>query len=282
MKKIFISHSVQDEEIAAAFIELFHAGMDIRKSDIFCSSKYESLEIGTDFVDEIRRALEESEVVIALLSPSYMDSLFCHIEWGASWVSDKKVKPVVIPPLTFSQLGKPVGDKQAMMVNDKQRLAQLYEELRDLKLAGKGLDDFVTQREVFLNKMEKLLEARERKTQQLRAPQGSLSPQSVPASEGIVEARITEVYRKEGLEFLKLDKRIGLQLLRQLKETRALEEQEWEREQHWLDNRYYKIRGAAEGMKVAFKVTGSKYYEHIDHGPEHLYDVRNIYFNPIF
>lgn len=259
--KVFISHSAEDKDIVEAVIDLLHGGMDIKKSEIFCTSLSGSLTIGEEFIGRIRREINECEVVIFLLSEAYMDSFFCNVECGAAWALGKNIKPVLIPPLTFPDLKKPIDGNQAIMINDERGIAQLYDELKAVGVAAAGTDDFINHRKLFLDKIRNLTAVQLSEEDDIN---------------GIVEIKVTEIYKPEDNKFLKIEKRIDKELLRQL-ESKNLDS--WEKEEHWLDNQFHKIRSVKEGDRLKIKVTGSKYYSSIIHGEKKIYNVRNIYFS---
>ena len=64
MNKLFISHCAKDQSEVCRLIDLLTLGMGVCKDDIFCTSINGTLPIGESFSENIRKALQESEVVL--------------------------------------------------------------------------------------------------------------------------------------------------------------------------------------------------------------------------
>lgn len=86
MKGVFISHSTKNRELVEQFVEFLKLGMGVENSRIFCTSENGTLPTGRNFVEIIRQEVQEREMVIALITPEYLQSRFCMMELGAAWV----------------------------------------------------------------------------------------------------------------------------------------------------------------------------------------------------
>ena len=73
--KIFISHSSKDKETVISLSDLLINYFKIEKDSIFCTSFDDSLKVGIDFNKEIKKQLNESDMVILLISENYMTQL---------------------------------------------------------------------------------------------------------------------------------------------------------------------------------------------------------------
>jgi TIR domain len=105
--KIFISHSSIDKNIIDKFVEkVLQLSLKIPDGDIFCSS-IEGLGIttGKDFREVIKDKITKASLVIIFLSENYKKSEICLNEMGAAWVLSKDVIPILIPPVTFKEVG---------------------------------------------------------------------------------------------------------------------------------------------------------------------------------
>lgn len=103
-KDLFISHSCKDKEMAEMFKNMLIVGLNIDGKRIYCSSlKGYDTPGGEFFVNDIRRKMLDSKIVIALMSKNYMGSQFCMSELGAAWYA-KKLLPIVLPDLQISEL----------------------------------------------------------------------------------------------------------------------------------------------------------------------------------
>lgn len=103
--KIFLSHAAVDDTIADLLCTLLSDGVEIGRSNIFCSSlPGQTIEGGFNFIERIKERLQEANIVFVLFSQNYLDSQFCLAELGACWINEKKVIPLVVPPLKFRHL----------------------------------------------------------------------------------------------------------------------------------------------------------------------------------
>jgi len=86
-KKVFISHSHEDEVLAKALVDLLH-DIGFEYSEIFCSSVPAcSIPEGGNIFEEIRNQFEKHDLfVIFIHSPRLYGSLVSMNEMGAAWV----------------------------------------------------------------------------------------------------------------------------------------------------------------------------------------------------
>ncbi|MBS5062168.1 MAG: toll/interleukin-1 receptor domain-containing protein [Hungatella hathewayi] len=255
--KVFISHAAKDSELIDAFYNFLHDGMGI--SDIFCSSKKGSLGIGEDFINRIREELRGCEAVIFLITPEYLKSPFCLIEMGAAWALGKYVKPVLVPPLTFGDLCKPLERTQAVMINDLEGLDTLYKELGKLNITTASSLHFVDALKRFLPSC------------------GILTPDE----KGVYRAVITEIYRvpKGDAYYYKIKGKISVEDLKKGRNTEKLDR--WDVEQQWISARFVKVENLRVGDILEFELDGGDFMEGVKHGGKLLTDVRNLYYkNP--
>jgi len=158
-KRIFISHSSEEKALADAFVDLLVLGLNINSNEIFCTS-LEGLGIptGENFIEFIREQLEESEIVISLLSQNYYDSAFCLCELGASWVLSGEHYPIVIPPLKFSDIEDVLKNNHMRMIDSDNDLSELKDELEDaLDLTNIRTPRWESKKDQFLKKLPKIL-----------------------------------------------------------------------------------------------------------------------------
>ena len=59
MKKVFISFSSKNQQLAEKFLEFLQLGMGLRRRDVFCTALPETLQTGENFMDSIRPQMEE-------------------------------------------------------------------------------------------------------------------------------------------------------------------------------------------------------------------------------
>lgn len=84
--KIFISHSSIDKDISDILIDFF-ISMGISRDSIFCSSSPGN-DVKQNISTEVKNAIKDSCVNIAILSNSYYKSAYCLNEAGIFWFRD--------------------------------------------------------------------------------------------------------------------------------------------------------------------------------------------------
>jgi TIR domain len=99
MRKIFISHSSKDKELADSIQMLIETGIGLPHNEVFCTSLDGlGIPVGVpDFKEYIRKEMQDCDTVVALISRNYYDSPFCMCELGAVWVQAKNFFPILVP-----------------------------------------------------------------------------------------------------------------------------------------------------------------------------------------
>jgi hypothetical protein len=130
--RVFISHAAADKDLAAAFVTLLKE-IGVRGADIFCTSLAgHKVPAGKDFKLYIRDQLRESDLVVALISKSYLDSSFCLCEVGAVWIlTHEHFFPYVVHPATFSDFDGALHGTQGLKIDEASDLSELRDALRE-------------------------------------------------------------------------------------------------------------------------------------------------------
>lgn len=151
--KIFISHSSKDILIVESFVEkILRLSLNISPEHIFCTS-IEGLGImtGDDFRDKIKNEITNAEVVILILSLSYKESEICLNEMGAAWVLNKKVIPIILPPLEYREVGALHITNQIARIDVANGIDNIIHSLQsklnlkpiDVRVLNKHRDEFI-------------------------------------------------------------------------------------------------------------------------------------------
>ena len=133
-KRIFISHSSEDILLGNAFVSLIQTGMGASEDEIFHTLKSgQGIGSRQNTIEAIDKVLKASEIVIVLITPNYLSSIFCMIQYGSIEGSSKKYIPVLFPPISpedeeFIAVFNP--NVQAIRANCKDELDKLYGEVR--------------------------------------------------------------------------------------------------------------------------------------------------------
>jgi hypothetical protein len=127
--KLFISHASSDEELATKFVEMLQLGIGVPHGDIFYSSIKGSIPNGSFFVEHILKELNSADIIIGLVSRSYLESHFCLAEAGAALARKNAGScgffSLVVPPVKWSDLDGVLYGVQSGNVLDRPALAEM-------------------------------------------------------------------------------------------------------------------------------------------------------------
>lgn len=131
MKKVFISHSLEDKEIVGELIALIE-GMGVKSEQIFCSSfEGYGIKLGANWLDAIREELTDETLVLFVLTTNFYNSHMCQCELGAVWANTLEHIPVLVPPLTTEDLEYILRNHQSMTITDRSKLNSLNERITE-------------------------------------------------------------------------------------------------------------------------------------------------------
>ena len=99
---IFISHRSTDKKVADMLVG-FLSATGISRDKIFCSS-LPGNDINEKISDEVKTALKNSSVNIAILSYDYYQSAYCLNEAGVLWYNDAPVIPIALPEINSNNI----------------------------------------------------------------------------------------------------------------------------------------------------------------------------------
>ncbi|WP_252214227.1 toll/interleukin-1 receptor domain-containing protein [Clostridium sp. VAP41] len=136
MKKIFISHSTKDVALIEKFLDFLETGMGINREEVYCTSVDGTISTGQKFIDNIEKNIRNSQIVIFIITPQYMQSKFCLAEMGAAWVLNQQIYPLIFNPLDFDVLeDTPLKGIQAKILNSEKNILSMYDELKKKEIA---------------------------------------------------------------------------------------------------------------------------------------------------
>ncbi|MDQ4620978.1 toll/interleukin-1 receptor domain-containing protein, partial [Vibrio cholerae] len=129
INKIFISHASKDIEVVEEIIELLEA-IGVESNQIFCTSfEGYGIELGENFLDAIKNELSSDSMVLFVLSDNFYASPVCMCEMGAAWVLSKEHIPIVVPPLSYSDIKGVLPLSQGMLLTDAMKLNSFKEKI---------------------------------------------------------------------------------------------------------------------------------------------------------
>ncbi|WP_186370720.1 toll/interleukin-1 receptor domain-containing protein [Shouchella miscanthi] len=131
--KIFFSHASKDESFVTSLIDLIQVTLELKRDEFFYTSGGE-IRSGDKWLDRIRVELDKSDLVVAIVTPNFLESSYCHIELGASWIKELKVVPIMVPPTNKDSLADTpfnFSHVQMTILESEESLRTLLRDIRD-------------------------------------------------------------------------------------------------------------------------------------------------------
>lgn len=128
MATIFMSF-IHEEVNEANFVRSFIHSALSSSIDSFMSSDRSIIYAGEDWMDRIFKELEETKILVSMLSPVSVSKPWINFEAGAAWMNKKVIIPVCIGGMTVGTLPKPYSSLQAIEVETFQGMHYLVSSL---------------------------------------------------------------------------------------------------------------------------------------------------------
>lgn len=130
MNGIFISHSTKNSALVERIVELLQSGMGIERSKIFCTSLNGTLPTGKNFIEIIKDKVQNQQMVMAIITPEYLQSQFCMMELGAAWIKSEYLCPILADGTVYSDLANsPLAGIQMRRADYEDDWYAIYDEL---------------------------------------------------------------------------------------------------------------------------------------------------------
>ena len=125
--RLFVSHSSEDVDLATAFTALVDGALTVPTGWLRCTSVHGyKLEPGADAPLVLR--VNDSAVVVGLLTPSSLDSAYVLMELGAAWGFKSWVVPLLAQGVPFKDIPGPIGQTvHAALAADEGDVVSLLE-----------------------------------------------------------------------------------------------------------------------------------------------------------
>jgi len=138
--RIFISHSSLDADLAEALAHLLLKALHFPSEDIRCTSVDGfRLPVGVNIDQQLRLEIEESEVLLALVTDYSLDSTYVLFELGARWILGKPLMPLLGRGATAVSLKEPLKALAALSCDHRPQIYKLIEDLgKTFKITPKG------------------------------------------------------------------------------------------------------------------------------------------------
>jgi hypothetical protein len=128
--RVFISHAAADETLAAAVVDCLLSTIMIDDSEVRCTSVAgHKLPVGSNTAETLRDDLDDTSVVVGLLTPGAIDSGWVLFELGAAWGAKKNLVPLLAGKLAFRDLPGPLAGHHAIRLDDINGLTQALDEI---------------------------------------------------------------------------------------------------------------------------------------------------------
>lgn len=128
---IFISHISEEKEISIALKEFIEKKF-LRTVDVFVSSHEESIKLGDDWLNNIKKSMKVCKLTIVICSPLSISKPWINFEAGAGWVKDIPVIPFCHSGLTPSKLPVPINSFQGGLLNNHADLKKLFSRIAEI------------------------------------------------------------------------------------------------------------------------------------------------------
>lgn len=127
--RVFISHSSLDAKLATILIDLMRKSLNLRSTDIRCSSvDGYRLPGGIPTDQSLRAEVHDAELMIGLITPNSLKSIYVSFELGARWGADRPMIPLLASGATSEHLGGPLAGINALDCSNESQVNQLIEE----------------------------------------------------------------------------------------------------------------------------------------------------------
>ena len=152
--RVFISHSDDDVEIAKPLITILRNALNLRSEDIRCSSvDGYRLPVGASADEALRREVHDAELLIGLITPASITSVYVLFELGARWGARKPMFPLLASGATWEHLEGPLSSINALDCSNRSQVEQFIED------AAKALKVDADRPSAYLATIDMLVEA---------------------------------------------------------------------------------------------------------------------------
>ena len=126
--RVFISHSDDDVEIASLLTSLLRNALYLKPEDIRCSGvDAYRLPAGASTDDILRQEVHDAELLIGLITPNSIMSVYVLFELGARWGAGKAMFPLLASGATWEHLKGPLRSINALDCSNASQVIQFVE-----------------------------------------------------------------------------------------------------------------------------------------------------------
>jgi predicted transcriptional regulator len=131
--RVFISHAHADEDVASSIIDLVMRAFCLKQSEIRCTSVPGFMLSGGEKIeDTLRNEVLNAHVVISILTPVSLASVFVLFELGARWGKGNPIMPVLSKGLTARRVPRPLSQLHSIELYEEASGLQFLEDLSEV------------------------------------------------------------------------------------------------------------------------------------------------------
>ncbi|WP_104524366.1 TIR domain-containing protein [Blastococcus atacamensis] len=128
-QRVFISHAAGDKALAGLIQRLLLMSGVPRDRVFYSSDRATGVPAGRGSREVLKEMLRDDPFVIEVISNTFMTRPMCLMELGAAWVMEVPTFPVVVPPLSRTELIAQIGDVHLPRLGTEEELDELFDEL---------------------------------------------------------------------------------------------------------------------------------------------------------
>ncbi|MBQ9868616.1 MAG: toll/interleukin-1 receptor domain-containing protein [Ruminococcus sp.] len=144
-KQIFVSHCSDDKDIMQAFSKYIEPIFERQITFFNTSGNKNTTKPGEVLSESLKRNINKSDAVIALITDSYLRSEVCLAELSACWFANKKIIPIIFNGNEGADIVKKIFGKNIIYIDsllpEKQCAINLLNAFVRLKIRFKELHD---------------------------------------------------------------------------------------------------------------------------------------------
>lgn len=150
MTKIFISHATADKRLINPLMDLIQTNFGLTRDNFFNTSD-EQLQVGGQWIEEIKQGMHDSSLVLPVITPAYLESAFCLCELGATWVKSTDLIPIIVPPLDYRALNPTPFRSvyQTISLDSEEGLTRLYDAITSRGIGSGNVTRFLSRAKLF-------------------------------------------------------------------------------------------------------------------------------------
>lgn len=138
-RRVFISHAASDKPLAGLIQRLLIMSGVPRERVFYSSDRATGVPAGRGSREVLKEMLRDNPFVMEVISNTFMTRPMCLMELGAAWVMEVPTFPIVVPPLSRTELITQIGDVHLPRLGSEDELDELFDELHGRLLEHLGV-----------------------------------------------------------------------------------------------------------------------------------------------